>query len=365
MCTGNDQGKSVRLTRIEKHTVKKVTATEGDPVCLPADLTKIEKDDKIQWYYEDENYEKNVIAEFKAGDREPHTFPGADVKFRGKLKMEKTGDLIITDIRTIYSGLYILMLSNSSNSRRAKYKRFNVSVKSNEESVVVGGSVTLPSARFDAKIETDDLILWTFGAEKRLVATNAAGPDKTDERFRGRVELDEKTGSLTISDIKAEDIGHYNLQIINSKETKGWRVNVILSAKKESVVVGGSVTLRPDQPIAKTETGDLILWAFGAKKSLIATNAARPDKTDERFTDRVELNRETGSLTISDIRAEDTGHYKLQIINSKETKGWRFNLILSDSTENESATAENTSLLAGGRNQPQFEMRHTHQCQTL
>lgn len=103
--------------------VKNVPATEGKSVILRADLTKIEKDDTIQWYYEDED---NRIAEFKAGDRSPDTFPGADGRFRGKLNLDKTGDLSITDIRTIYSGLYILKLSNS---RRTKYKRFSVSVK--------------------------------------------------------------------------------------------------------------------------------------------------------------------------------------------------------------------------------------------
>ncbi|ROL50307.1 hypothetical protein DPX16_4238 [Anabarilius grahami] len=202
--------------------------TEGESVRLPADLTKTEKDDMIQWYYEAEDEdENNLIAEIKAG-REPRTFPGADGRFRGKLNLDvQTGDLSITDIRTIYSGLYILKLRSSS--RGNNYKRFSVSVKPKEESVMVGESVTLPSDRFDAKIETGDLILWTFGAEKSLVATNAARPEKTDERFTGRVKLDEKTGSLKISNIIAKDAGHYKLQIINSKETKGWRVNLIVT----------------------------------------------------------------------------------------------------------------------------------------
>lgn len=103
--------------------VKNVPATEGGSVHLHAALFEIEKYDTIQWYYEDED---NCIAEIKAGDREPNTFPGADGRFRGKLKLDKNGDLFITDIRTIYSGLYILKLSNS---RRIKYKRFTVSVK--------------------------------------------------------------------------------------------------------------------------------------------------------------------------------------------------------------------------------------------
>ncbi|XP_051762264.1 uncharacterized protein LOC127518974 isoform X2 [Ctenopharyngodon idella] len=212
-----------KVSELQKQMVKNVPATEGKSVILRADLTKIEKDDTIQWYYEDED---NRIAEFKAGDRSPDTFPGADGRFRGKLNLDKTGDLSITDIRTIYSGLYILKLSNS---RRTKYKRFSVSVKPKEESVRVGGSVALRPDLSNAKIETDELILWTFGAEKSLVATNAARPNKTDERFTDRVELDEETGSLTISNIRAEDVGHYKLQIINSKETKGWRVNLILN----------------------------------------------------------------------------------------------------------------------------------------
>jgi len=84
-----------------------------------------------------------------------------------------------------------------------------------------GGSVRFETT---AEIQGDDLLLWMFGAEKSLVATNATWPIKTDERFAGRVEKD--NGCLTINNIRTEDKGHYKLQIINSKQTTCRRFNV-------------------------------------------------------------------------------------------------------------------------------------------
>lgn len=91
-----------------------------------------------------------------------------------------------------------------------------------------GESVPLKT---DAKIQSDDLMLWTFGPENRLVVKTDSGITSISERFGGRLELDKETGSLNISNIGPEDSGHFKLQIINSEQTIFRRVNVIVEGK--------------------------------------------------------------------------------------------------------------------------------------
>lgn len=95
---------------------------EGESVTLPTGLTEIHKDDKIQWWYEDEN---NLIAEIH-GVTSKRTCPGADGRFRSKLSLDDYGNLTINNIRTIHTGLYKLKISGRR--RRTKYKLFILTV---------------------------------------------------------------------------------------------------------------------------------------------------------------------------------------------------------------------------------------------
>ncbi|XP_051741763.1 uncharacterized protein LOC127508129 [Ctenopharyngodon idella] len=200
--------------RMDAETVEvtKMSVEEGKSFTLPTGLNKLHNDDEIQWYYQEEkNY--NLIA--IKGKSNENLQEGADGRFRGILNWGENGDLTITDIRTIHSGLYILKTKN-------KCKKITVSVEVKNIRVKEGGSVRFETT---AEIQGDDLLLWMFGAEKSLVATNATWPIKTDERFAGRVEPKEN-GCLTIKNIRTEDKGHYKLQIINSKQTTCRRFNV-------------------------------------------------------------------------------------------------------------------------------------------
>ncbi len=96
-------------------------------------------------------------------------------------------------------------------------------------SVTEGDSVTLhPDV---TEIHEDDLIMWNFGSEISLIAqiNRASGITHTDERFRDRLKLDDKTGSLTITNITTQHAGLYKLEIISAK----------LSSKTFSVSVYG------------------------------------------------------------------------------------------------------------------------------
>uniref|UniRef100_A0A672L8J7 Immunoglobulin domain-containing protein n=1 Tax=Sinocyclocheilus grahami TaxID=75366 RepID=A0A672L8J7_SINGR len=84
-----------------------------------------------------------------------------------------------------------------------------------------------------------------------------------------------------------------------------------------SVMEGDSVTLHTD--LTEIHEDDDILWTFGAENSPIAKiNRAAgifntSDVPDGRFRDRLKLDDQTGSLTITDITSEHAGLYKLQI----------------------------------------------------
>ncbi|XP_058616392.1 uncharacterized protein LOC131530253 [Onychostoma macrolepis] len=209
--------------QIEKNNVSEM---EGDSPTLSTGVPELQKDDKIQWYYEDET---NPIAEINTVTNETVLHDGTDGRFRNKLTLDsQTGNLTIKNIRTLHSGLYKLKITSSS-SDSTKYKRFIVRVKVRTKSVEEGDSVSL---EMDAVIQTGDLILWTFGAENCLIKTNSRTTD-TDERFRDRLKLDEKNGSLAIKNITTNDAGHYHVQIINSKQTIFRRFNVIVTEKQE------------------------------------------------------------------------------------------------------------------------------------
>lgn len=111
---------------------EKVSKMEGDSLTLHTGLTQIQCDDVIEWSYEAED---NHIAEINRGTIKISA--GADGRFRSKLMLgDNTGDLTISNIRTIHSGLYILKISSSSSksgcgtksTTRTKCERFIVTV---------------------------------------------------------------------------------------------------------------------------------------------------------------------------------------------------------------------------------------------
>ncbi len=95
-----------------------------------------------------------------------------------------------------------------------------------------GDSVTLNP---DTEIQRDDLILWMFGAQDHLIAqirgeTVERYDDGVNKRFRDRLKLD-KTGSLTIRNIRTEHTGHYKLLIISSRGTLCKKFKVVIECK--------------------------------------------------------------------------------------------------------------------------------------
>ncbi|XP_001346279.4 uncharacterized protein [Danio rerio] len=99
--------------------------------------------------------------------------------------------------------------------------------------------------------------------------------------------------------------------------------------KSVSVTKGDSVTLNTD--VTEIQSFDYILWMFGPRDTHIAEifrqNINKFD-SNEIFGDRLKIDRQTGSLTITNITTELSGLYKLTIISKRLNSNQRFNVIL-------------------------------------
>ncbi len=83
-----------------------------------------------------------------------------------------------------------------------------------------------------------------------------------------------------------------------------------------------SVTLHTD--LTEIHEDDDILWKYGDDNSLLAEisrekkiSSTYDDGPDEKFRNRLKLDHQTGSLTITNTTTEHAGVYKLDIIGVK------------------------------------------------
>ncbi|KAK9967286.1 hypothetical protein ABG768_001693 [Culter alburnus] len=88
------------------------------------------------------------------------------------------------------------------------------------------------------------------------------------------------------------------------------------AVKSVSVMEGDSVTLNTD--VTEVQRNDQILWRFGPRETRIVELYKQIiDMSDSNkiFGDRLQMDSQTGSLTIRNIRSEHSGLYKLQILS--------------------------------------------------
>jgi len=88
-----------------------------------------------------------------------------------------------------------------------------------------------------------------------------------------------------------------------------------------TVMEGDSVTLHTS--LSEILNDDTILWLFGPKDSFISQITRKDDLNsiyftdDERFRHRLQVDQNTGSLTVRNIRIRHSGQYKLSISRKK------------------------------------------------
>uniref|UniRef100_A0A8C2C2D4 Si:dkey-182g1.10 n=1 Tax=Cyprinus carpio TaxID=7962 RepID=A0A8C2C2D4_CYPCA len=234
-------------------------------------------------------------------------------------------------------------------------------------SVMEGDSVTLHMCL--NQIQKYEKILWKF--ENTLIAQfdkasqTFSTKDGNDGRFRNRLELNTESGSLTIRNIRTNHSGVYKVDMISTSGSSNRRFNVTVigvfdpdaeKIKPVSAKEGESVTLNTNFNVQKD---DLMVWNFGratkhcvynplhhvpcqSDVSAIAkidgeTREVSLDAGDsEMFSNRLKMDKLTGSLTITNSRPEHSGFYILQISNNNGTKYRRFNVTVSAITKSHS-----------------------------
>ncbi|XP_073700650.1 uncharacterized protein [Garra rufa] len=385
---------------------------EGDSVTLNSGLTEIRNEDLIQWMLGNEN---TLIAEInKQVNRFTVYDDVLDGRFRDRLKLDnQTGSLTITNTTTEHEGVYELQIN---------FTRIVLALTVyQEKSAMEGDSVTLNSGL--TEIRNDEQIQWIFGNELTLIAIInkqvkkfTVFDDVLDGRFRSRLKLDNQTGSLTITNIRIEDAGFYKLVIIGSKPSlKTFHVSVYDSVHccgptgavirlVLSALVGVATVIllvydirsrRAEQDKAHIHTSgvfgddvvsvnegdsfslnsglteimddDVIQWRFGNENTLIAevnkqidSMTVYDDVLNGRFRDRLKLDNQTGSLTITNITTEHAGNYELQTNSLR--KCYRLTVHSEISVmEGDSVTLNNhlTEILSGALIEWWFENENT------
>uniref|UniRef100_A0A673M9G9 Ig-like domain-containing protein n=1 Tax=Sinocyclocheilus rhinocerous TaxID=307959 RepID=A0A673M9G9_9TELE len=179
-----------------------------------------------------------------------------------------------------------------------------------------GDSVTLHTG---VRMKQKEKIRWYFNhtaiarilGDRGKICTDVQCNNGT-ERFKGRLKLDRKTGSLTIRDIRTTDSGLYDL-LINRFITIQ---NTLKVKEGESVTLDTRVTKNPNNSITWYFNDILIAKKITGDQSKICTDVECEDGA-ERFRGRLKLDHQTGSLTIMNTRTTDSGDYKLQIRSSR------------------------------------------------
>ncbi|XP_067271500.1 uncharacterized protein [Pseudorasbora parva] len=311
--------------------VESVSVMVGDSFTLHADVTQIQFDDVIEW-----RFGKDLIGRID----ENLAFVNDNEKFRDRVHLDyQTGDLKIRNVRITDFGLYKLEINGD---RGISTRTFNVSGVNNPVSdgvklmpVVERDSVILPSGL--TEIQRNDQITWKF--EGTLVAqiNQTAGlfstyDDVLDGRFVDRLQLNQQTGSLVITNIRPNTSGLYKVDIFKSGSSytthKTFSVTSIDGGNKLLVKEGTSVTL--ESGVSQIHRDDVIMWRFEHEDTVIAKisngNSTTFDGTDGRFRDTLELDSMTGSLTFRNIRTTHAGLYHLDIIGNRRTIFKRINL---------------------------------------
>uniref|UniRef100_A0A8C2C4T7 Immunoglobulin domain-containing protein n=1 Tax=Cyprinus carpio TaxID=7962 RepID=A0A8C2C4T7_CYPCA len=224
------------------------TVIEGGSLTLQTDFIEMQKDGLTEWKVNN----TNIATINKGTGKVEYSDDILMMMFSGRLNLDHTGFLTIWNIRIKHSGEYKV---ESISSVGTKSKTFKVivkesplkSVEDKDEikalSATKGNSETLHT---ETELQEHDLILWRFGAEGSLIAksdtedSHTSFYDGDDGRFRGRLEMDSKTGSLTITDLETEHTGEFRLKIYSDRRIvfKRFIVTVSVPGLSKGAIAG-------------------------------------------------------------------------------------------------------------------------------
>ncbi|KAK2906669.1 hypothetical protein Q8A67_005654 [Cirrhinus molitorella] len=354
---------------------KSVSLNEGDSGTLQTDITKLDGDELIVWRFGDEGkliYKSDIEA------KSPTLYDNDEI-FRDRLQLnDQTGSLTIKNMKNADSGHYRVKISSS---KQIINKKFIVTVSvitgkglspASVAGIVVGFLLAFAAAaamgfvyyhrkiselrkmfvsveegdyfilKPDAEIQRGEDIQWMFGDKDLLIAEIKGNDRQTnryydpDEIFKGKQELDNKTGSLTITNISTEHAGDYKLKIRGRFKWASYKTfSVKVNAKPVTVTVGYSVTLKTD--LGEIQENNQILWycedydhPIAKIKGGTGETPTYDDGPGGIFRNKLKLNKRTGDLTITNTIIEHDKLYKLQISTDNGITSKRFRVTVKE-----------------------------------
>ncbi|XP_043079805.1 SLAM family member 8-like [Puntigrus tetrazona] len=324
---------------------------EGDSVTLNSNLTQIKSDDVVMW-----KYENILMAKINGKDKKSRVYnESAEGRFRGRLKLDQTGSLIITNTRTTDSGLYKVSSKNSGINifRLTVYAHLPVPVIIGDSSQNSSSSSSSSCSLLCSAVNVGHVTLSWYKGNSLL---SSIGVSDLSTILALHLECLDDSYSCVVNNPIRNQTTHLNhtelchpcsdcihccgsteavirlalsalvgvatvavlvYEVFNKREDNRHccvfgadEVKTVSARKGESVTLNSGVT--------EAHKYFLIQWTFGSTRIAEVNRFKQTNSTyggpDERFRDRLMLDQ-TGSLTVTDTRTADSGLYKLTIVN--------------------------------------------------
>uniref|UniRef100_UPI003AADE183 uncharacterized protein n=1 Tax=Centroberyx gerrardi TaxID=166262 RepID=UPI003AADE183 len=323
--------------------IQNVSGKVGGSITLQTGVTGLQGDYHVTWSDDDNSV---LVNDYKGDLNLNYT-----ERFRGRLQLDRgSGSLTITHLNINDTGVYHVQIIDGSSKRHNRSFNLTVSVtavQSEGESEIqnvpgkVGDSITLQTGV--SGLQGDYHVTWSDD-DNSVLADDYKGDLNLNytERFRGRLQLDRGSGSLTITHLNINDTGVYHVQFIDGSSKihyHSFNLTVSITAVQsegQSEIqnvpgkVAESITL---QTRVSGLQGDYQVTWSDDDNSVLADDYKGDLNLNytERFRGRLQLDRGSGSLTITHLNINDTGVYHVQFIDgSSKIHYHSFNLTVSN-----------------------------------
>ncbi|XP_050960821.1 uncharacterized protein LOC127162076 isoform X2 [Labeo rohita] len=148
-------------------------------------------------------------------------------------------------------------------------------------------------------------------------------------RFKGITTLDEKTGQITITNLAVEHSGVYTIDINSKEQEQRFSLKVISQNEKEVFgALGGEVSFGPGNLNPGVTS---IIWKQRSSSGVVVKAIEWDDDglniPNPGFRGITKLDRQTGQITISNLNADHSGVYTIDINSKEQEQRFRLELL--------------------------------------